>query len=256
MSILDAAQHLRANLGTFQPPEFLPEISYTIEETVADDCYGILEHAEQCSNFLDIGANLGIVSRAYRRINRAARIVALEPHPFTARHLIANTKGENVEVCLHGMGNNKPFTMNTESAENFTPFRAAALPLDAKPVTSHTTFGMSLAKILDQYRIGSHRINGKGYTAIKIDCEGGESALIDDDQSTRALYDLIFTNGGCVGIEIHLGEKYPSFLDNEAVVTEEMWSKWLTNNFPAAWGCCIHKHNPTAKIITFQNFKA
>jgi hypothetical protein len=256
MTIHAAAMHMRSNLGRIAPHDYLPAISYTIEETVADDCYRILEHAESCSNFLDIGANLGIVSLAYRYINQSARIVALEPHPFTAGHLIANTAKANVEVCLHGMGRDKTFVMGGESTEGFTPFRAAAVrSVSLPPLSNHTTFGMSLAKILDQYWIGSQRVNGKAHTAIKIDCEGGESALLDDAVSTRALYTLINTVGGCVGIEIHLGDKYPSYLADEAVVTEEMWSKWLTNNFPAAWGCRIHNHNPTAKIITFQNFK-
>lgn len=221
---MPAAQTLRKNLHVF-PHEYLPEISYTIEEVVAKDCYGLLgKMTSESWTVIDIGANFGIFSIAaflhsYRH-NSRTRIIAIEPNPPTFCSLVKTTTSlidglrPEVELGCHAFGDGRLVSID----QNSSPFKAKA----SGPGGAHQTYAMPLAEIMHQYAV-------QGPVLLKIDCEGGETALLDDAGAIVILRDIL-AGGGHIGLEVHWGDKYPN-LSKQAVVDRETWSRWCCEAF-------------------------
>jgi len=250
---LDPARFMRANLAKINPRYRLPEISYTVEEVVAGDCYGVFRNLHNVGVLLDIGANLGIVSIAARAMNPHVRIIAIEPHHYTAASLVTNTAPYNIEVCVHGMGNGSKFSMQHEDSPGFSPFTATACPTPepAKEHCTYQSYGMTLHDIICNYHVT--RTKGRKI-GIKIDCEGGESALLEDQKSTNKLVTSLTICRGFCGMEIHTGEKYASYLSNGSPVTKDMWVTWVKDNIPRLWDPRFKNVSENVSILTFQNY--
>lgn len=210
------AMKMRRELDVF-PPEFLGSMSYAIEEVVADDTYDLLKHIDKGWEVLDIGANFGVFSLAACEA-RAARIVAIEPHPSTFAHLVQITSGM-VECCNHAMGMGTKMRM----FDGGNPVLHQVKPTGDGP----EVFCATMQHMLKQYRIGADPARR---VAIKIDCEGGETALLASQEDTHALIGTLRARKGRLGMELHYGSGYYSATG--ATTNESDWDMWR-NKLPS-----------------------
>lgn len=209
------AMKMRRELDMF-PPEFLGSMSYAIEEVVADDTYELLKYIDPTWEVLDIGANFGVFSLAAYEA-KAARIVAVEPHPATFAHLVKATSGI-VECCNHAMGTGVKMRM----FDGGNPVLHQVKPLgDGSEV-----FCATMQHMLKQYRIGAIP---ERRVAVKIDCEGGETALLAREEDTHALICTLRARRGRLGMEVHYGGTY--FSATGTPIAENDWVAWC-NKLP------------------------
>lgn len=145
----------------------------TIKDQIASGMYASLFEGKRDLVFLDIGANVGLVS--IYAVPFCKRIIAIEPAPETFRQLSYNTKPyqniECYEVALAPRNDDVEFFVNDI---NFTA---------SSTVNTYGTRtmvkGMTLAKILDYHRLDHIDV-------CKIDAEGGEGEALDHYQINNA----------------------------------------------------------------------
>lgn len=145
----------------------------TIKDQIANGMYAPLFEGKRDLVFLDIGANVGLVS--IYAVPFCKRIVAVEPAPDTFMQLCNNTKNYPVIECWDMALSNK-----NGKVEFFVN--------DINPTASSTVntygnrievWGIRLSEFLDARRL-SH------VDVCKVDCEGGEGEALDLDQIKRA----------------------------------------------------------------------
>lgn len=241
-----AAAKLRSNMIHF-PAAHYGVINYTIEDAIANDSYGILQALDSLYkqrkeiSFLDVGANFGVVSLGVRAMLPEANIVAVEPFHSTFAELVKTTAGQGIQCVHHAMGDGGNIS-----------FKACNDPLCVtgdKNVGMNAVYAATLSCMLKQYDIGRSVVDGSKHPFIvKIDCEGGESALLRSQHETKFLLERLRDHQGFVGLEIHWGKKY--WHCGEDVVTSAEWDAWLSS-IPSNLKPTRKDITPTTGIITF-----
>ncbi len=138
----------------------------TIKEQVASGMYDHLFQGKRDLVFLDIGANIGLVS--IYAVPFCKRIVAVEPSPETFPKLQANTKPYfNIECYEAALA---PSNEEIDFFVNDLNFTASSTVNTYGTKTS--VRGWTLAKILDYFRLDHVDV-------AKVDCEGCEGESLD-----------------------------------------------------------------------------
>jgi FkbM family methyltransferase len=162
-------------------------------EIITEDCYR-LKNAKDPELIIDIGANIGVFSLRARELFPGARIVAFEPHPVTFSMLQENTAGKDIEVYNVALGplGYVDFFMGWGKNSGSNQTRAAAIGIRSMPLLR--LLGLVGASVTTK-------------TFIKLDCEGAERFLMDDESTAE------ISKAGWVAMEYHAnsgkGTEYP-----------------------------------------------
>jgi FkbM family methyltransferase len=186
---------------------------YEFTETCLNDCYRLAALKKQLgtvNTIIDIGANQGLFTIAARQHFNKAAIVCYEPNRQLENILNYNAAAVQASVFYEAA--------TKEDCTVTLNFTASDMHTTAHPAAEGTVPGTAFKKILA-------RAGGK-IDILKMDCEGGEWAILEDGAS--------WANIRSVTMEYHLWAKPGS------TVTE---IKQILNNL----GFHIISHNPLNK---------
>lgn len=184
------------NLSDRQEDPLLFDMLYTAKEVMHDDCYQFgmwsdkLKGTKGPKAVFDIGANVGVFSSmADELLQREKRIYAFEPCRSNFRKLLKY--GPSVAHCF-------PIGLGVGEMLHFNPsdegMRVKKLLPSLITEDSESAYGAPLAELMMNFPVRDIP------TFIKIDCEGGELALLSS--ANEAAWD-IFKDVSGFGIEIH-----------------------------------------------------
>ena len=140
----------------------------------------------------DLGANVGIFTRYCHDLFPDAKIIAVEPHPENFKYLptdlaICINKGIGAGRLWRGTG---AVNGSGESyVSNVTGFDEIMRSDSHIPVSIES---ITLKKLFDEFVLPGHKV------IVKMDIEGGENALFEDEESVKCLL-----NADYVAMEIH-----------------------------------------------------
>jgi len=188
-----------------------------ITKIIKDDIYKVRKYPQDYFDFIvDIGANIGVFSIMMRMLHPHAKIYAFEPAIETFEYLKKNTNMLEIDLYQIALGNgNKLYFKDREQHLLCTKF------IEAPSEQTYEVESLTLPNIFSKLKLDTN----KRYL-LKIDCEGGEKYLVNDELSESIIQKSIQTS-----LEIHF--KSPS--------TEEDF--WLDYNTYDDWiRSKINKH--------------
>ena len=154
------------------------------------DQYGLrrIPHGE-INSFIDIGANIGLVSLYAKLLHMPIKVYSFEPHMKSFECLKSNTAGMSIDCYREALGDGSFIVMtNTSANTNNTTI----LMEDNTPGSIQSK---SLSTLIDLYKIPIGE-----RTMLKIDCEGGEWSLQNSNDVE------IMRKVGVIAMEIHSPE--------------------------------------------------
>jgi len=157
------------------------------------DCYDMRKFQPgEINGFLDIGANIGTTSIMARILNPTSRVIAIEPCIETFEVLERNMLYWGIECYNIALGPGTPMNFVKRSQSGLNRFVSE----DEKQwwKDSYTVESKSLSRIFGDYKFIEEPY------IIKIDCEGGERFLFDNNGALDLIKNSVQTM-----IEIHLG---------------------------------------------------
>lgn len=132
------------------------------------------------NNFIDIGANVGLISIFIKFLNPNANVLAIEPHPKIYNDLVSNVAGLGIKTKQVALGNGEPFYLfkerKTDLCNSFIDVKT-----DGPAIQSQT-----LNQIVEESKFPTKDLY------LKIDCEGAERFILNDDLTRKLLKDLPF----------------------------------------------------------------
>jgi len=183
-------------------------------EVVTEDCYRITKLDFEPDVVFDIGGNVGTFTRHARSLFANARIVAVEPHKENSIHFRKFTNMENVTLLDAALGNGRIHHMNGAVNGAHEVYLSVGLGytqelFDTNPVAAPVGVkSMSLADIvLPHYESGMKAV-------LKIDCEGGENCLWEDEESLKLMRRFDY-----IAIELHYHVAHGGFSDDVHRIT-------------------------------------
>ena len=163
-----------------------PAFVYEFDEICIKDCYQLRRLKKllpQVNTISDIGANQGLFAIAARQNFSNAIINCYEPNTALAPMLSQNAEAVQATVFYEAVAK-QDCTMNLQ-------FGASDLHTVASPSATGTIQGTAFSKIIE--RAGGH------IDLLKLDCEGGEWAIMEDTASWQQV--------GAVTMEYHCWAK-------------------------------------------------
>lgn len=187
-------------------------------EIVRKDCYMMkFWNSDFFDNIVDIGANVGCFTIYSHMRHPKANIFAYEPCKETFQNLV-----ETYNFIEHTTFINK--ALGDGSCLFFYDTGWSGCNLFFKSNESEFQIGYSIESLPLKDMFKEHQISLESKYYIKIDCEGGERFLLDDNESISIMKNAC----GC-GIEVH----FPPEGDNGRVSSKERFKtfpKWETYN--------------------------
>lgn len=163
---------MRVN-GSFRRLEFLDrksaEFVYEFTEICLNDCYRLDLLKKEIPNvkvIVDIGANQGLFCIAARTAFKHADIFAYEPNPELSQVLTTNLKELTVTPYFEAVTN---IDCKVDLQQGITDLHATTVLSDSGFIE-----GTSFRRVLE-------RVGGR-IDILKIDCEGGEWAILDEPE--------------------------------------------------------------------------
>lgn len=205
------------------------------DEVIKKDCYGLrdffkTESAGQVKTIIDIGANIGAFSLLAACLFPGARRIAVEPSLQNLELLKENLAGTGAECHQFALGDGKCVSMVRDSRWSGSD-HCVSNP-------SGTIASRRFSDLMRELNVP------KAGLLVKVDCEGGEFHLVDDDKAGEWLSQCLWF--GAEFHENHLEGKNARF----------RWETWFYGTF----GEAFHKTKKEigvdmGKIILFD-FKA
>jgi len=125
--------------------------------------------------FLDIGANVGFISIMARMLHPKMRIFSVEPHPDVYENLIDNVEHLRIKTLNGAFGDGSVFYLlksrKTDLCNSFTD----------KKTGNYSIRSYTLDSLVREFNIEVEDL------WIKIDCEGAEKYMINDQLSENIL---------------------------------------------------------------------
>jgi len=174
----------------------------SFNEIIRDDFYDFRKYKEgEFKAILDIGANVGFFSIFARMRHPQTPVFAVEPCFETRKMLSYNCKHLNINLFSFALGvENLKFMKYPNSGSHQFRKDAAGYAVDAK----------SLPEIMELIKQNGEDV------FIKVDCEGGERALLDNPESDKIIRRCTQLSG-----EIHFGKLFSN------MPPYETWIEWL-----------------------------
>jgi len=172
------------------------------------DCYDLRKFKiNYIKNFIDIGANMGSVSTMARILFPFSRIIAIEPGKEIFELLRTNMKCLSVECYNEALGPGTPLWLHKGRFSGVDKFLNDE-EIEKWPVKNGYSI---LSKTLTDI-VKSHNIDLSVPFILKIDCEGGEKYL-RNQESIKIIKESIQTS-----MEIHIPfggsrEEFEEFLN-------------------------------------------
>lgn len=189
---------------------------YVYHEVVDNDGYRLGTLNFEPDVIYDVGANLGMFTIWAKHLFRMAKIVAVEPEPENFATLSEVCRGlAGIELIHGGIGSGPLYFHRggdpgkhqfTSGGIGYSPQQLAADPLH---IPSEVLL-VDMADLIEKH-------GGERYV-VKIDCEGAEACLLEDQRAFKAL-----SGAAYLTIELHFWAVHPK--DNEAAYFERM--RWL-----------------------------
>lgn len=165
-------------------------VAWLADEILRRDVYALRPYPPgRFRVVLDVGANIGMFSVYARCLQPEATVVALEPAADTFEVLRANVAALGVTCVQAALGDGRDVLLERGDTSVAARTRGAAGGSGAGEVARSLT----LAEVLEYYCREE-----PAACFLKIDCEGGESVLLDDASAERALAGV-----GHAAVEIH-----------------------------------------------------
>lgn len=168
------------------------------KECVKRDVYNFKRFGFNAFDYvLDIGANVGTFSTLAAITNPYAKVIALEPCKTTYEVLKNNVSRFEVTLDNNALGDGSVLYFSDQEYSGANIFSKEVL-------NSYSVNSLTLLNIFEKYNI-------KGNYFVKIDCEGGEQFILNDESKQLLL------NAKGLGIEIHFShpsctlEKFKNF---------------------------------------------
>jgi len=133
-------------------------------------------NTEYIKTFIDIGGNIGMVSIMARVLFPFARIVSIEPAKDTFELLKSNVKNLAIECYNEALGPGVPLWFYRQRFKGLHKFINDEEIKKWSTVVEYQTISKSLPDI-----IKSHKIDLSVPFILKVDCEGGEKYLRNDE---------------------------------------------------------------------------
>ena len=156
-------------------PDSATTAELIFNEVLVDDCYGI-RGLTGITHVLDIGANIGFFSMMARFLWPTAKILAVEPVPETNLLLRENTALLHIDTLEAALGMEPVQHLVRDGQSD-----------GSNSTTSHGTGppvkGRTLSELLHGLTAGS----SEARYVVKLDCEGGERVLRDNDKDGLVL---------------------------------------------------------------------
>jgi FkbM family methyltransferase len=149
----------------------------------------------------DIGANIGIFSIYMRMLQPKARIIAIEPSNEAYPYLYLNTRLFGIETEQKALGDGNPLYFRKRNSMINPAF------VEDEGEDSYRVESATLSNLFAGYDINYD----KNYM-IKLDCEGGEKYLFDDEFSEN-----ILRAAEQVSMEVHFQSKNTPY---------DFWPEW------------------------------
>ena len=179
---------------------------YTIQimTHLADSQWSIplLKWPSKFDTILDIGAYCGNVSALARILNPRAEIVAIEPNPLVYPLLCDNLNGLNITTHMLALGNGTTGKMSSNSKDIGNTF-----------IPGDECESMTLGNMIKLTKF----TNGKKLL-IKLNCEGGELSIWNDEASVKVMSQASVVIIECHGItNIHRFRKFAKRLNVQPI---------------------------------------
>lgn len=147
--------------------------------------------------FVDIGAQAGVVSVLFRLWNHAAHMFAVEPDPVAYEMLKDNTASLDVHTINKALGNGESFALNPR--EKRTTLGVEYVKAE-EGMDVNLTQSVRLTDLITEFNRMSPVTIVPREAMFKIDCEGGESYIIDHPESIG-----ILKEAKIIAFELHRG---------------------------------------------------
>lgn len=185
------------------------------KEILLKDVYDLKSCKKIPDIIIDIGANIGFFSIYARMHYPIARIVAIEPCKETYNYLLQNTQGLNIETYNMALGNNEKLYLNYKISTGCNMFDEKT-----ESKTNEYCDSKSLDKIFEILKID---IN-KSIYFIKVDCEGGEKYLLNNEK-----IDEIIKKSIQFSMEIHFpAQNVPRF---NSLPEYDIYNNWIKEKY-------------------------
>lgn len=177
-------------------------------EVVTHDCYKVRQLDFVPDLVFDIGANIGVFTRFARSLWPNALIVAVEPHPDNVDVFFEHTKFPDLifEHKALGKGN----LWHNKGARNGSgeSYVSSGLGYNDKEMSAtDSTERSDIATITIDKLVKLYWRQGMK-TVMKIDCEGGENVIWEDEPSMEALRKMDYICMETHFYALHGGQMY------------------------------------------------
>jgi FkbM family methyltransferase len=203
------------------------------------DCYDLRKFDPyEIDYFLDIGANVGTVTLQAKVLNPKATVIGIEPAKDTFKILKENIRQwENTGIKLYNvaLGDGDPLFFHRKGGAGcgMNKFFNSLENKKWDDKRGYTIESKTIKQIFEDYKIDTK----KSYI-IKIDCEGGERFLLQQQED----FNYYVRNSVQVMMEIHRGLGGGNSYDQ--------WNEWfkeVKDTHELKIGKWVDKHTPKAK---------
>jgi FkbM family methyltransferase len=163
--------------------------AYIANGVVVGDEYRVSRYAGSKAVVLDVGAHIGSFATTVKRAFPDSRVIALEAADFNVPVLAHNlTYAPEIEAFYNAIGSKDGDLIHVPNACGPNTGGNGCVPHTQQGASTHTVTLATLAKTLGVER----------FDVVKLDCEGGEHALLADAASAELLAQAAY-----VTAEIH-----------------------------------------------------
>ena len=180
------------------------DLKLTIEELFDDDSYRVKDRDFENTVCFDIGANIGVFTRLFKKLYPGSKVFAFEPVKSTHQMFLENTKFlTGVSSYNVGIGF-EPGSFNVHS-NGSSLYSTVGKESFARTESNVKASLMGIKEFHSKY-IG---IFEGGNAVLKCDAEGGEECLFFSDEGVDILKKSRFST-----FELHfLSDEMPSYQD-------------------------------------------
>ncbi|MFN8493968.1 MAG: FkbM family methyltransferase [Caldilineaceae bacterium] len=143
-------------------------------DLLLDDCYGLKTCAKPIARVLDIGAHVGLFGLALRNFFPNALLHAYEPNPKLEQYLRAQAQTAHFDYFMEAVG--------LEDGK-------VTLAIDDNSVWTQSKVDPTGNVPQVAFRRALERLGGSA-DLVKLDCEGAEWQILQDEQAWQKVYNL------------------------------------------------------------------
>jgi FkbM family methyltransferase len=175
-----------------------PEYAGLFGEVVTEDCYRLRSLPEPPDVVFDIGANVGYFAAFAHGLFPGATIICVEPHPENYARLKQRIQTPKAVLLRKAIGTGQMWTVPNPINGAHAMYVSEGLGYPPGTLAAEGRFVhadvpcVTLADLMTDYSLPTDRC------MVKLDCEGGENAVIADARSMELLRTVDY-----IAVELH-----------------------------------------------------